>query len=302
MDSEITVLCVGGSGRYAGMVVPELAKRGVRTRAIVRNEDEAKVARSNGATEVVFADLRDPRSLDSATKGVDGVFHIGPVFASDEAQMGLNMVEAARRGGVRKFVFSSVIQPTNTDLANHASKIPVENALFASGMEYTLLHPANLFQNFAGAWKAIVQTGVYAEPNPVDRRLARVDYRDVAEVAAIALTGDRLAYGSFELCSEGMLTRLEIGKLASDLLRKPVEVREIEFAGWARQAKLPYDARELAMLEKIHAHISEHGMPGNSLTLRAILGRPARTVRQYVEELWRGTTAERTASGSRPGV
>jgi hypothetical protein len=41
------------------------------------------------------------------------------------------------------------------------------------------------------------------------------------------------------------------------------------------------------MLEKIHAHISGHGMAGNSLTLRAILGRPARTVRQYVEELWR---------------
>ncbi|MES1264384.1 MAG: NmrA family NAD(P)-binding protein, partial [Variovorax sp.] len=147
MDHEMTVLCVGGSGRFAGMVVPELSRRGIRARAMVRNEEQAKLAVANGAAEVVFADLRDARSLDNASTGVEGVFHTGPAFAPDEARMGLNMVEAARRAGVRRFVFSSVIQPTNTDLANHASKIPVENALFASGMEYVLLHPANLFQN-----------------------------------------------------------------------------------------------------------------------------------------------------------
>ena len=285
MTVQRKILSVGGAGRFAGMVVPELAQRGAYVRAMVLNEGEARVARANGAAEVVFADLRDVGSLESAAAGMEGVFHIGPVFAADEAQMGLNIVDAARRAGVRKFVFSSVIQPTNTDLQNHASKIPVENALFASGMEYTLLHPANLFQNVGAGWKAIVQTGVYAEPNPVDRRLARVDYRDVAEVAAIALTEDRLAYGSLELCSEGLLTRQEIGAMAARALGRPVEVREISFAQWAERARLPYDARELALLEKIHQHIAGHGMPGNSLTLRAILGRPARSMQQYIDAL-----------------
>uniref|UniRef100_UPI001954632F hypothetical protein n=1 Tax=Escherichia coli TaxID=562 RepID=UPI001954632F len=35
--------------------------------------------------------------------------------------------------------------------------------------------------------------GVFAEPFPKTARVARADYRDVAEVAAIALTGDLLA-------------------------------------------------------------------------------------------------------------
>ena len=48
------------------------------------------------------------------------------------------------------------------------------------------------------------------------------------------------------------------------------------------------DHDELAVLEKIHTHISQHGMPGNSLTLRAILGRPARTMHAYLEELSQG--------------
>lgn len=285
MKEAIKVLCVGGAGRFAGMVIPELVKRGAHVRAMVRNEAAAAIAKGNGAAEIVFADLRQPETLAKAATGVDGVFHIGPVFAVDEARMGLNMIDAAKRSGVRKFVFSSVIQPTNTDLENHASKIPVENALFASGMTCILLHPANLFQNLGGAWKGIVETGVYAEPNPVQRRLARVDYRDVAEVAAIALTSDRLDHGTFELCSAGMLTRQEIGAMAAQALGRHVEVIEIGFEEWAQRVGLPYDARARALLARIHEHISAHGMSGNSLALHAILGRAPRSMQQFVAEL-----------------
>jgi uncharacterized protein YbjT (DUF2867 family) len=287
MSARLKVLSVGGNGRLAGMVVPELAKRGVHVRAMVRNDMDAKVASRNGAAETVVADLRDPASLAVAASGMDGVFHIGPAFAADEAQMGVNMVTAAKNAGVRKFVFSAVIHPTNTNLENHASKIPVESALFASGMEYTILHPANLFQNLLGGWNSIAATGVYAEPIPVNQRLSRVDYRDVAEVAAIALTEDRLAYGSFELCAEGMLTRSEIGKIASDVLGRPIEVRQVDFEEWAQAGRLPYDDREMAILAKIQRHIAEHGMGGNSLTLQAILGRRPRSMRQFIEELVR---------------
>ncbi|MEK7943807.1 NmrA family NAD(P)-binding protein [Pigmentiphaga sp. YJ18] len=285
MQDDFKVLSVGGAGRFAGMVVPELARRGVSVRAMVRGEAEARLARANGAAETVEADLRDPTSLDRALRGVRGVFHIGPVFAADEAQMGLNMVAAARRAGVRKFVFSSVIQPTNADLDNHASKIPVETALFASGMEYTILQPANLFQNLAAAWPAIAAHGQYVESTPVDRPLARVDYRDVAEVAAIALTGDRLAHGTFELCAEGMWTRAQIGEMAARALGRPVQVAQLGFDEWAERVALPLDARERGQLAAVHAYIGEHGMSGNSLVLRAILGRPARSMQAYVEEL-----------------
>ena len=77
------------------MVVPELSRRGISARAMVRNEEQAKLAVANGAAEVVIADLRDPRSLDKASSGVSGVFHIGPAFAADEARMGLNMASWA---------------------------------------------------------------------------------------------------------------------------------------------------------------------------------------------------------------
>lgn len=280
-----TVLVVGATGRVAGLVVPELARRGATVRALVRDERGRQKAVDNGSAEAVVADLRDPASLRRAAEGADGVFHIGPAFQPDEARMGCNLVAAAQEAGVRKFVFSSVIQPTHGTLANHASKVPVETALFESELEYTLLHPANFFQNLRGAWPGIVRDGVFAEPYPVDTRIARVDYRDVAEVAAIALTEDRLAYGSFELCAPGRFNRREIVAMAGEALGRPVAAREIDFDEWAELTRPPYDARQLQLLSKVHAHYATHGLGGNALVLEAILGRPPRTLAQYIGEL-----------------
>jgi hypothetical protein len=50
-------------------------------------------------------------------------------------------------------------------------------------------------------------SGILAEPYSAERRMSRVDYRDVAEAAAIVLTSHRLLFGTFELCAEGYLNR-----------------------------------------------------------------------------------------------
>ncbi|HET8727791.1 MAG TPA: NmrA/HSCARG family protein [Alphaproteobacteria bacterium] len=282
--SPPTILVVGATGRFAGLVVPELARRGANVRALVRDEAKIAVARDRGAREVAVGDLRDIPSLEAAADGADGVFHIGPAFLPDEAELGVRMVDVAKRAGVRRFVFSSVIQQTNTALGNHASKIPVEEALFNSGMQYTILHPANFFQNIGGAWSMVLETGTFAEPFPTDSRIARVDYRDVAEVAAIALTEDRLAYGSFELCA-GMPDRKEIAAIMSAVLERPIKAAELTFGEWAAKAALPYGGEQLKSLARVHAHYARHGSGGNSLTLRAILGREPRSLRRYIEEL-----------------
>ena len=39
--------------------------------------------------------------------------------------------------GVRRIIFSAVIHPILSALENHAAKAPVEEAIIASGMEYT---------------------------------------------------------------------------------------------------------------------------------------------------------------------
>jgi uncharacterized protein YbjT (DUF2867 family) len=286
---EQQVLVVGAAGRLAGLVVPALVRRGARVRGLVRTPAQAEIARSNGAAEVVLGDLRDRVSLEEAATGVSGVFHVGPAFAPDEAEMGLNMVAATVAAGARRFVFSGVHHPGN-GLVNHASKQPVEAALLRTELEHTVLQPVTLFQNIAPGWRTAAERGVFEEPFPAEVRIARVDYRDVAEVAAIALTTDRLVHGTYELASGDAPDRHEIAAELARVLGRRVEAREVPFDRWS--ADLPLDGPAREAFAAVFRFYAAHGVTGNSLVLRTILGREPRTLRDYVEDLAAGVPTQ----------
>lgn len=274
------ILAIGAAGKFAGMVVPELAKRGANVRGFVKSPEEKKTPMAAGAAEVVIGNLVDEASVRAAMKGVDRVFYIAPAFLRHEAEIGVRVVEAAKDAGVRRFVFSSVIHPILSALGNHAEKGPVEEALLSSGMEYSFLHPTVFFQNFSSSWASVVKTGVFAEPWSADTRFSRVDYRDVAEVAAIALTEDRLLYGTFELCADGWLNRHEVAAIMGDVLGRPVRAERLDPKIAAASAGPGAPA-----LEKMFDWYDRRGLRGNVLTLRAILGREPRTLRVFFAEL-----------------
>ena len=278
------VMVVGATGKYANLVVPELKQRGVTVRALVRDESKIDAARQQGADETTIGDLSDPKSLQAAARGMDGVFHINPAFAPNEAELGVAMVEAASSVGVQKFVFSGVYHPSISKLINHAAKRPVEEAMYESGMEFTVLQPAMFMQNFAAGWDAVIQQGRFSLPYSKLAKACYVDYRDVAEVAAIALTGDELSYGTFELCAPGMVNRVELAAMMSEALERTIEADESPFGEWAQAAHVPDGLRE--NLRVMYEDYDQYGFPGgNALVLRAILGREPRSLQQYIQEL-----------------
>lgn len=282
---------IGATGRFAGHVLPELKKRGLRVRALVRSRKAERAALAAGADETVLGDLADPRCLISAAVGADGVFHIGPAFAAHETEMGVTMVEAAKAAGVRKFVFSGVIHPSLSLLANHAAKQRVEEAIFESGMTYTVLQPASFMQNIQAEWEHIQQTGIFALPYSQRARVCYVDYRDVAEVAALAFVGERLDNGTFELCAPGLFNRMEVATMMSEALARRIEAGEIGFDEWADRVGLPEGSRRSGM-QRLFAHYDQCGFNGgNPLVLRAVLGREPRTLRQFFRELAGGAAA-----------
>jgi uncharacterized protein YbjT (DUF2867 family) len=284
IDTRLTILAIGASGRFAGMVVPELARRGVTVRALLRDPGKADAVRANGATEIAIGNLRDLDSLDAALEGVDGVFYLGPLFAEDEAAFGPKVVEAAERAGVRRFAFSSVLHPA-IPLSHHTAKLPVEAALQGSRLAYAILQPAVFFQNLAPMWPQVRRTARLSAPYSRDVPIAFVDYRDVAEVAAIALTGDRLARGSFELCAEQGLDRRAIAAMMSDEAGHTIEAAEQTPQEWAGTTVFPGTDREKNLLVKMFAYYDAHGFAGNCLALTAILGREPRRLRDYIREL-----------------
>jgi uncharacterized protein YbjT (DUF2867 family) len=272
-------LAVGAAGKFAGFVIPELVKRRAMVRGLAKDTKQVEAVRRQGAAEVAVGDLGNRPCMQAALDGVDGVFYIAPAFLPNEVDVGIAMVEAARQAGVRRFVFSSVIHPILSALENHAAKAPVEEAILTSGMEYSFLHPTVFFQNYAQSWSTVLRTGVLAEPWAIDSRFSRVDYRDVAEVAAIALTEDRLLSGTFELCSEGHFDRKDVATIIGKVLGRSIKPDRID------PEKAAGDGDQAASLKKMFDWYDARGLQGCALTLRAILGREPRTLRAYFEEL-----------------
>ena len=279
------VLMVGATGTYASLIIPELKQHGATIRALVRSKDKGEVARQEGVDEIAIGDLNDSESLRAAADGVDGVFHINPAFAHNEANLGVAMVEAAKAVGVEKFVFSGVIHPSISAMVNHAAKLPVEEAMYESGMTFTVLQPAMFMQTLGGSWPTVLKKGRLVLPYSKQAKACYVDYRDVAEVAAIALTENRLDYGTFELCAPGMFNRIELTKMMSKALRRTIEAGEMPLEKWEQAADIP-DEQTKAGMKRMFANYNQHGFPGgNGLVLKAILGREPRTVQQFFNEL-----------------
>ncbi len=278
------VLMVGASGEYAHYVLPALKARGAQVRALVTSEDKRGEALAHGADEAAVGNLEDEQSLRSAAEGVDGVFHLNPAFKPNEGELGVAMVKAAIAARVKKFTFSGVIHPSISKMKNHAGKLPVEEALYESGLVFTVLQPTMFMQTLANGWKEVTERGTFSLPYPNTKLASYVDYRDVAEAAAIALTSDKLDYGTFELCAPGMVDRIELTRMMSEALGRTITPREIPFEEWATQAHIPGGPFREGM-QRMYADYAQFGFPGgNALVLRAILGREPRSLEGYFRE------------------
>ena len=277
------ILMIGATGQFAGLVLPQLKKQGLTVYALVQNGEKGSKALQNGADEFITGSLYDKQSLNKAAEGMDGVFHIIPAF-NKEIEAGLNMVKAAEEAGVKKFVFSSVYHPS-LSLANHAEKRPTEEALYRSGMDYTILQPAMYMQMLQQSWQAAKDSGEIIMPYSKDSKMAYVDFRDVAEAAALAMTDKRLSNGTFELSSPGLYSRVDLAAIMTEHLGKAVIAKDMPVDEWAKQVKIPPGELRDGLIA-MNKEYDKYGFSGgNALILETILGHEACTLPQFINEL-----------------
>lgn len=106
-------------------------------------------------------------------------------------------------------------------------------------------------------------------------KMAYVDYRDVAQVAAIAFHEDRLVRGTFELAAPGQHSLHEIAAMVGEAFGHPIRAEQAPLHDYAPARSLlsnPYSADGFQQLRRYYDEYGFHG--GNSLVLSTILGRP----------------------------
>src|SRR5690242_20898559 len=114
----MTTLVTGASGFLGSHVARLLAQRGERVRVLLRPTSHTRLLEGL-AVERVPGDLRDPASLEQALAGVQIVYHVAAdyrLWARDPREIyesnlqgTRNLLEAAGRAKVEKFVYTSTV-------------------------------------------------------------------------------------------------------------------------------------------------------------------------------------------------
>jgi uncharacterized protein YbjT (DUF2867 family) len=211
------ILVTGVSGSNGSELIQRLSAADVPVRAMVRG----RRTRALPGVEFVEADFDQPASLGRALEGVDRAFLVTNSSERVEEQQ-LGFVEAARKAGVKHLVYLSQLHASRNSpvrfLRYHAA---VENAIAISGMEFTYLRP-NLFMQGLLAFRAmIVAEGRFLAPMG-EARVSLVDVRDIAAVAAAALTEKGHEGKTYDLTGPRALTHTEMADQLAETLGTPI--------------------------------------------------------------------------------
>ena len=121
---------------------------GNSVRALVRPGSDAH--RLEAGATIALGDVMDPASLDRAMEGVDGVVTSTPGYtrhrkgdtAATDTAGNANLIDAAHRAGVRRFVLTSILPCDRTpDVPHFWHKKLAEDRLERLGVPFVALRP-----------------------------------------------------------------------------------------------------------------------------------------------------------------
>ena len=215
------ILITGATGNVGSQLVKALSKRGHHIRVFVRSRARTQGIALSGM-EFVEGDFIKQDTFARALEGIDRLFLLIP-SSSDVEQQQRNFVDAAKRSGVHHIVKLSQLgadaQSTGRFQGYHGA---VEDYIRKSGIEYTFLRP-NLFMqgllNFRAAISA--QGAFYIAAG--DAKVSIVDVRDIAAIAALALTETGHEGKIYEITGPESLTHTEMADRLSEAIGKTVK-------------------------------------------------------------------------------
>ena len=279
----MSILVTGGTGTVGSAVVKELLQRNESVKVLTR--DPAKLKETRGVT-AVKGNLLEPATARGAFEGVDRVFLISPV-SQTEASEALMAITGMRLAGVSHVVYTSVHDVHKAPWLPHfGAKIGVEEALKGSGIPFTILRPNNFHQNDYWYKDVLVQYGVY--PQPLGRiGLSRVDVRDIAEAAAIALTEKGHEGQTYDLVGPEAVTGASTTKSWSEALGKPITYAGDDLDAWEKQQLQYLPAWMVFDFRYMYEFFQTHGLIASAESvarLTALLGHAPRGFDAFAQE------------------
>ncbi len=231
------ILVVGATGVLGGMITRALLARGDDVRMLVREGSNYAPLVALGATPAV-GDLKEHASLDAACRDIDTIVTTATAIIRrppdtietvDDTGYG-NLIDAARRAGVRHFVYTSALGSSpDSPVPLMRIKALNEQRLRESGMTYTILMP-NLYIE---VWGRIIVAAPLAQGKPVmlvgdaSHRHSMLSMRDAASFAVAAVDNPAALNATIVIGGPAPVSWTDVVAAAERVLGRRIETQSV---------------------------------------------------------------------------
>ncbi len=294
------IVLTGASGNYGRAFTDRLIAMGRAEDLILITRTPAKLAdRAVQGCEVRYGDFDKPETLAAAVAGADRMLLISGTRVGARVVQHQAAIDAAAKAGVKHIAYTSFIgidDPANPAEVRH-DHIETERLIRASGMAWTMLrdaHYADAMILMAGP--GVIQTGQWIS-NSGDGREAMVWREDCVDSAVAVLTGEGHEGRIYNITGPELQTFGEVTAILSDVTGKQIayvavdddqQYAMFDAMGIPRRpvddqtvGGIPWNSDDMVTFGQA---IREGFLQVCTDDVERLTGRPARSVRQMIEE------------------
>lgn len=275
------ILVTGATGNTGQAVVDALVERGASVRAMVRREADRGKLRAG--VQAVLADFDEPAAVAAALDGAERAYLVTPSSERAEEQQ-KRFADLAAEAGIRHLVVLSQLGSDEHSpvrfLRYHAA---VERHVRDLGIGYTFLRPNLYFQGlllFAGS---ISTEGAFFAPIG-DAAVSAVDVRDIAAVAALALTEAGHEGATYTLTGPEAVTHTQIAAALTTALGRTVTFVDVPPEAFADSVRAVLPPWQVDGLLEDYAHYRRGEAAEVSPVVAEITGTSPRGIEQFARD------------------
>lgn len=266
------IAVTGATGQLGRLVTAKLKEKlpAADIVALVRSQEKA----SDLGVGTRSADYAKPETLDPALAGVDVLLLISSSEIGQRAAQHSNVIDAAKRTGVKRIVYTSLLHADISPLSLADEHRQTEALLKSSGLPYTIMRNGWYTENHAGSAGAAVAGGAFIGCAG-DGKISGAPRDDFAEAAVAVLTSDGHEGKTYELAADEAWTLSDLAAEISKQTGKNIPYKnlaEAEYADLLKSFGLPEVFA--AGLASWDSDASQGALFDDTRQLSKLIGRP----------------------------
>ena len=277
------ILLTGATGKTGSATAKALNERGIKFRALIRNEEKREEIESLGG-EVVIGSIENKEAVDQSMVDIEAALILLP---NSENQLSLEkqLVDSAKQAGANRVVKMSSIEAT-PDATSPIPKLHLESEEYIkqSGLNWTMIKPNFYMQNLLASAGTIKDQGKIFLPMG-EGKTGMIDTTDVGKVLAKVLSEDGHESMNHEITGPEILSFYEVAEIFSQGLGKQIDYVDVPLDAYKETlGQFLTNQWHLDAVIDLFKGIADGGIEEKTDTYSELMGESPKSLSEFISE------------------